>query len=214
MSEDEIRESIVRWGKSLFDRGLTSGSSGNISARVAGGYIATPTNSCLGFLDPERLAILDGDGRHIAGDPPTKELPLHLGVYRNRPSAAAVVHLHSTFSTALSCLADTDPLDAIPPITPYAVMRLGRVPVIPYARPGAPEAETLIAEKAGAHVAMLLRNHGPIVAGETLDAAVFAIEELEEAAKLVFMTRAMPLRLLDDTAVNDLTNHFPRSTHA
>jgi ribulose-5-phosphate 4-epimerase/fuculose-1-phosphate aldolase len=214
MNDQTVRESIARWGKSLFERGLTSGSSGNISVATANGYIATPTNSCLGFLDPDRLSILDAEGRHVSGDQPTKELPLHFGIYRNTPSARAVVHLHSTHATALSCLADTDVRNAIPPITPYVVMRLGHVPLVEYFRPGAAEAETLIAEKAKTHSAMLLQNHGPIVSGDSLDAAIFAMEELEEAAKLVLLTRAMPLRLLDGAAVEDLREHFIRRTHA
>jgi 3-dehydro-4-phosphotetronate decarboxylase len=208
MNEQTVRQSIVRWGKSLFDRGQTSGSSGNISAAIEGGYIATPTNSCLGFLDAERLSKLDLEGNHVSGEPPTKEMPLHFGFYRNRPSARAVVHLHSTYSTALSCLADVDRSDAISPITPYAVMRLGKVPVVPYTRPGAPEAEAMIRDSVKAHSALLLQNHGPIVSGENLDAAVFAIEELEETAKLVLLTRGMPLRVLDEQAVESLSPTF------
>lgn len=208
MTELQIRQAIVRWGKSLFERGLTSGSSGNISVKVEDGYIATPTNSCLGFLYTERLSKLDTEGGHLAGDPPTKELPLHLGFYRSQTSARAVVHLHSTYSTALSCLADIDQTNAIPPITPYAVMRLGKVPVVPYIRPGAGAAEQLVGTLAAGHPAMLLANHGPIVCAETLDSAVFAIEELEEAAKLLMLTRGMSVRLLDETVVDDLSTHF------
>lgn len=208
MNEEAARESVVRWGKSLFERGLTSGSSGNISVRVAGGYIATPTNSCLGFLESGRLSKLDDGGNHLSGDRPTKELPLHFGFYRSVPSTGAVVHLHSTFATALSCLADTDPTDAIPPITPYAVMRLGRVPMVEYVRPGATEAGPLVGALATRYAAMLLQNHGPIVCAETLDAAVFAMEELEEAAKLIVLTRGMPVRLLDEPAIVDLGRHF------
>ena len=149
------------WGKSLFERGLTSGSSGNMSVRTPDGYLATPTNSCLGFLEPDRLSKLDTEGKHISGDLPTKELPLHFGFYRSRPSASAVVHLHSTFATALSCLDDTNPDDAIPPITPYVVMRAGRVPVAPYTRPGSADLFALIAERAADHPAIPLANHGP-----------------------------------------------------
>jgi ribulose-5-phosphate 4-epimerase/fuculose-1-phosphate aldolase len=208
MRENAMRDEIVQWGRSLFQRGLTAGSSGNISVRLADGWLTTPTNSCLGFLDPDRLSRLDAAGNHIAGDPPTKEVPLHFAFYHSRPQCHAVVHLHSTHATALSCLADTDPTDAIPPITPYVVMRVGRVPVIPYTRPGAPEAAPLIAAIAAGHAAALLANHGPIVAGASLSAAVFAIEELEEAAKLVILTRGMAVRLLDAAAIADLDLHF------
>ena len=210
MSEDEqrARDSLVRWGKSLFDRGLTPGSSGNLSVRVADGWLFTPTNSCLGFLDADRLSRLDADGRHIGGDAPTKELPLHFAFYESRPTARAVVHLHSTHATALSCLADVDPDDAIPPITPYVVMRVGRVPVVPYTRPGSADVAPLIRARAPDHPAILLGNHGPVVAGTTLESAVFAMEELEETARLVLMTRGMAVRHLATQEIADLEATF------
>ena len=210
MSEDEqrARDSLVRWGKSLFDRGLTPGSSGNLSVRVADGWLFTPTNSCLGFLDADRLSRLDVDGRHIGGDAPTKELPLHFAFYEARPSARAVVHLPSTHATALSCLADVDPDDAIPPITPYVVMRVGRVPVVPYTRPGSADVAPLIRARAPDHPAILLGNHGPVVAGTTLESAVFAMEELEETARLVLMTRGMAVRHLATQEIADLEATF------
>lgn len=206
--EQRAREGLVRWGKSLFDRGLTPGSSGNLSVRVADGYLFTPTNSCLGFLDADRLSKLDAGGKHVGGDPPTKELPLHFAFYESRPSARAVVHLHSTHATALSCLADTDPDNAIPPITPYVVMRVGRVPVVPYTRPGSADVAPLIRAKAPEHPAILLGNHGPVVAGTTLESAVFAMEELEETARLVLMTRGMAIRHLDQQEIADLEATF------
>ena len=207
MNEASIRAAIVKWGKSLFERGLTAGSSGNISVRVEDGFIATPTNSCLGFLDPDRLSKLDGDGNHLSGDQPTKELPLHFAFYEGR-KCGAVVHLHSTYATALSCLSDTDPADAVPAITPYVVMRVGAVPIVPYTRPGSPEVRPLIARIVAEHGAALLENHGPIVSGPTLDSAVFAIEELEEAAKLAILTRGMPVRHLSRAAIDDLNATF------
>ncbi len=143
-SEAAQRAAVVRLSKSLFDRGLTPGSSGNISVRLDDGWLFTPTNACLGFLDADRLSKLDAAGRHVSGDPPTKELPLHFGFYEARPQAGAVVHLHSTYATLLSCLADIDPTDAIPPITPYVVMRVGRVPVLPYTMPGSPDVKPLV----------------------------------------------------------------------
>ncbi|MAU22134.1 MAG: aldolase [Martelella sp.] len=207
MNEEKIRADIVKWGRSLFERGLTAGSSGNISARIDGGYIATPTNSCLGFLEPDRLSKLDPDGNHISGDKPTKELPLHFAFYEGR-SCAAVVHLHSSYATALACLADTDPADAIPPITPYVVMRVGTVPVVPYTRPGSADVKARIAAIVADHSAALLENHGPIVCGASLDAAVFAIEELEEAAKLAIITHGMPVRQLTPSMIADLNATF------
>jgi 3-dehydro-4-phosphotetronate decarboxylase len=208
MHEHALREAVVRWGKSLFERGLTAGSSGNISVKTADGYLATPTNSCLGFLDVERLSKLDSDGKHLSGDAPTKELPLHFSFYEKRPQTGAVVHLHSTYATALSCLADTDPKDAIPPLTPYVVMRVGKVPVVPYTRPGSADVKPLIVGIAGEHSAVLLENHGPIVSAATLDSAVFAIEELEEAAKLSIITRGMTVRQLNTGQIADLEQHF------
>lgn len=206
--EQKARDGLVRWGKSLFDRGLTPGSSGNLSVRLADGWLFTPTNSCLGFLDADRLTRLDVDGRHIGGDAPTKELPLHFAFYESRPTARAVVHLHSTHATALSCLADVDPDDAIPPITPYVVMRVGRVPVVPYTRPGSADVAPLIRARAPDHPAILLGNHGPVVAGTTLESAVFAMEELEETARLVLMTRGMAVRHLATQEIADLEATF------
>lgn len=208
MTEELLRRAIAQWGRSLFERGLTAGSSGNISVKHDDFYLMTPTNSCLGFLDPDRLAKLDLSGELVSGDPPTKELPLHFAFYETRPSARAVVHLHSTYSTALSCLNDIDPEDAVPPITPYVVMRVGRVPVVPYTRPGSPDVAIHIRAKAGKHAAILLGNHGPVVAGSSLEAAVYALEELEETAKLVLLTRNLPVRRLDRGQIEDLNASF------
>lgn len=209
--EVQLREELVRWGRSIFDRGLTAGSSGNISVRTAdGGFLVTPTNSCLGFLDAQSLSKLDASGGHIGGDKPTKELPLHMAFYEVRPSARAVVHLHSTYATALSCLMDTDPQDAIAPITPYVVMRVGRVPVIPYTMPGSPDVAPMIREQAKTSAAVLLANHGPTVAGASLRAAVFAMEELEETARLLVTTHGMRTRRLTDEQVAELHRSFPR----
>jgi ribulose-5-phosphate 4-epimerase/fuculose-1-phosphate aldolase len=208
VTEADLRAAMVKWSRSLFERGLTSGSSGNITVRLADGFLATPTNSCLGFLEPDRLSKLDAAGQPVSGDAPTKELPLHLAFYRNRPSAQAVVHLHSTYATALSCLSDVNRLNAVPPITPYVVMRVGRVPVLPYARPGSAELAPAIAACAAECAAVLLANHGPVVAGRSLEDAVFAIEELEAAAKLAIVTKGLPVRHLDVAAIDDLNAHF------
>ena len=206
--EDSQRATLVRLAKSLFDRGLTPGSSGNISVRLDDGYLFTPTNACLGFLEPANISKLDAHGRHLSGDLPTKELPLHFGFYEARPSARAVVHLHSTFSTLLSCLADTDPDNAIPPITPYVVMRVGRVPVVPYTKPGSPDVKPFILAKAAEHPAVLLANHGPVVAGLSLEAAVYAMEELEETARLVVLSKGMNVRHLGPGHVEELEQSF------
>ena len=208
MNETDLRHRIAEWGRLLFGRSFTVGSSGNISVRCAGGYLLTPTNSCLGLLDPDRLSRLDEAWVPVSGDPPTKELPLHRAFYEGRPQTRAVVHLHSTFATALSCLADVDQDDAIPPITPYVVMRVGRVPVLPYTAPGSPDVAPLVRAKAADHAAVLLANHGPVVAGTSLDAAVYAAEELEETAKLVVLTRGLQVRHLDAGQIATLTATF------
>ncbi len=208
MSEKESRDHLVKWGKSLFERGLTAGASGNMSVRLDDGFLFTPTNSCLGYLKADRISKLDLQGKPVSGDPPTNELTLHFGFYDQRPTSRAVVHLHSTYATALSCLSDTDARDAIPPITPYVVMRVGQVPIVPYTRPGSSGVKPLIDALAAAHPAVLLENHGPVVAGATLDAAVFAIEELEEAAKLAIILHGMKVRQLSPEAIADLNKNF------
>jgi ribulose-5-phosphate 4-epimerase/fuculose-1-phosphate aldolase len=206
--EASARTALAAWSRSLFERRFTVGSSGNISVRIDGGFLCTPTNSCLGFLDPGRISRLDEQGLHIGGDAPTKELPLHLAFYEGRPAARAVVHLHSTYATALSCLADTDADDAIAPITPYVVMRVGRVPVLPYTKPGSADIAPIIKARAAASAAVLLANHGPLVAGTSLENAVFAAEELEETAKLLLLTRGMNVSRLNAEAVADLESSF------
>jgi 3-dehydro-4-phosphotetronate decarboxylase len=204
IDEQSLRDEICRWGKSMFDRGLTFGSSGNLSARLDDGFLVTPTNSCLGFLDPARLTKLDPAGGHLSGDKPTKEIPLHMAVYQARPQAMGIVHLHSTYATALSCLSDIDPMDAIPAITPYVVMRVGRVPMLRYVQPGSQDIAELVHAIAPDHSGFLLANHGLVISGESFRDAVFAAEELEETAKLVFLTRGQGARHLSDDEIAQL----------
>ncbi len=196
LSEAGLREDICRLGGSMFARGLTFGSSGNISVRLDDGWLMTPTNVSLGRLDPARLARLDAAGRLVSGDPPTKESFLHRAMYEERRQALAVVHLHSTHSVAVSALADVDPDDVLPPITAYYVMRVGRLPLVPYHPPGDPSLAGAVRKLAGKHHAVLLANHGPVVAGDSLDAAANAIEELEETAKLFLLLRGSKTRPL------------------
>ena len=196
MTERELRAAIVAHGRSLFARGLSPGTSGNLSARIEGGRQMTPTNSSLGALDPARLSRLDEAGRHVDGDPPTKEVWLHLALYGERPDAQAIVHLHSTHAVAVACLDGTDPADVLPALTPYYVLRVGRLPLVPYGRPGDPALVDAVRLRARDSHALLLANHGPIVAGASLDAAASAIEEIEETAKLVLLLDGMPARQL------------------
>jgi ribulose-5-phosphate 4-epimerase/fuculose-1-phosphate aldolase len=208
MTENKLRDEMARLSKSLFNRGFSVGSAGNISAAVEDGVLITPTNSCLGFLDPARISKLDRKGNHVSGDKPSKEVFLHRAFYDTRPGTGAVVHLHSTYATALSCLADLDPEDCIPPLTPYVVMRVGRVKLVPYFRPGDAAGGALIRALEGRHAAVLLANHGPVVSGKELAATVYAAEELEETAKLLVTLRGAPLRLLDADQVAELHRSF------
>lgn len=204
MNESKAREAICAIAASIFNRGLTAGSSGNISLRVEGGWLMTPTNASLGRLDPARLSKLDDSGRLLAGDAPTKESFLHRVMYEERADTGAVVHLHSTYSVAVSCLAEIDPADVLPPITAYYVMRVGRLPLIPYFRPGDLALAEAVRGFAGRHHAVLLANHGPVVAGSSLDAAVNAIEELEETARLYLLLRGAKTRFLTPSQVTGL----------
>jgi len=204
MNEAKVREAICEIGASIFERGLTAGSSGNISVRVADGWLMTPTNASLGRLDPARLSKLDDSGRPIGGDAPTKESFLHRVMYEERGDTGAVVHLHSTHSVAVSCLSDVDPHDVLPPITAYYVMRVGRLPLVPYFRPGDLALAEAVRDFAGKHHAVLLANHGPVVAGSSLDAAVNAVEELEETAKLYLLLRGAKTRFLTPQQVKEL----------
>ena len=202
--EAAAREAICRLGASIFARGLTFGSSGNISVKLADGYLMTPTNVSMGELDPARLAKLAPDGKLLSGDPPTKESFLHRAMYEERGTAEAVVHLHSTHSVAVSCLADVDPTDALPPITAYYVMRVGTLPLVPYYKPGDPKLADAVRTLAGSHHAVLLANHGPVVAGTSLSAAAAAIEELEETARLHLLLHGHRTRFLTKAQVRDL----------
>ncbi len=208
MSESRLREEICTLGRSLFERGLTPGSSGNISVRLDDGWLMTPTNACLGRLDPARLSRLDVEGRLVSGDKPTKESFLHTSMYAQRPDAGAIVHLHSTHAVAVSVLADLDPAEAIPPITAYYVMKIGKLALVPYYAPGDEALAEAVREVAGRHHAVLLANHGPVVAGKDLETAVYATEELEETAKLYLMLRGERLRLLAPSEVATLRERF------
>jgi len=208
-TETALRESIVRYGRSMFERGLTFGSSGNISARLEDGWLMTPTNVSLDRLDPARLARLDDRGKLISGDAPTKESFLHITMYRKRQSSRAVVHLHSTHSVAVSCLADVNTQDVLPPVTAYYVMRVGSLPLVPFHPPGDMSLADAVAKLAGKHHAVLLANHGPVVAGTSLDAAVGAIEELEETARLYLLLRNEKTRWLTPEQVADFRKRYP-----
>jgi ribulose-5-phosphate 4-epimerase/fuculose-1-phosphate aldolase len=208
MGEARLREEICYFGKSLFDRGLTFGSAGNISVRVDDGWLMTPTNSCLGRLDPAALSKVNQKGELMSGDKATKEYFLHLSMYAERPSACAIVHLHSTHSVAVSLIADLNPEQPIPPITAYYVMKIGKLALVPYYAPGDMTLANAVREVAGRHHAVLLANHGPIVAGKDLETAVYATEELEETAKIFLMLRGEKIRVLSADQVRQLELKF------
>jgi len=209
MSETVLREQICLLAKSLFDRGLTHGSTGNISARTEdGGLLVSPTGTSFGRLDPGRLSRFDARGVLIAGDSPTKEMPLHTAFYDTRSSAGAVVHLHSCHSVAWSLMPDVDEDNFLPPLTPYAIMQLGKVKLLPFFLPGDPAMGEAVRGLAGKRSAVMLANHGPVVAGRDVAAACNAIEELEETARLAMMLRGIDARALTDGQVRKIVTQF------
>lgn len=208
-AEADLRELICTLAKSLYDRGLTGGSSGNISARTGdGGLLVTPTGSSFGRLDPARLSLFDSKGTHVGGDKPTKEMPLHSAFYQTRSTAGAVVHLHSCHAVALSMLEGVDHDNFLPPLTPYAIMKLGKVKLLPVFLPGDPAMGDAVRGLAGKRSAVMLANHGPVVAGKDVEAACYAIEELEDTARLALLTHGLPRRPLSDAQINDIVTRF------
>jgi len=209
VSETALREEICRLGESLFARGLTHGSTGNVSARCGDRWLLTPTGSNLGRLDPARLSLLDDKGGLVSGDPPSKEAFLHLAMYQERAASRAVVHLHSVHAVAVSVLAEVDPEDVLPPLTAYYVMRVGRLPLLPYHPPGDLGLADAVRRVARAHHAVLLANHGPVVAGASLAAAADAVEELEATARLHLLLRGERVRPLTPAEVAALRARYP-----
>ena len=210
MSEEaRLREEICLLAKSLFDRGLTGGSTGNISARLpGGGLLVSPTGACFGRLDPGRLSRLDVEGRLVDGDPPTKEMPLHAAFYETRSTAGAVVHLHSCHSVAWSMMPEADTDSFLPPLTPYSIMKLGKVALLPFFLPGDPAMGEAIRGLAGKRSAVMLASHGPVVAGKDPEAACNAIEELEDTARLALLTRGAQARMLTPDQVASVVGAF------
>ena len=206
--ETRERDKIARLSRSLYERGLTAGSSGNISVRLSDGWLLTPTNSCLGELDPARISRLDWDGNLLAGDPPSKEAFLHRSMYEVRAKAGAIVHLHSTHSAAVSCMCGLDHENCIPPLTPYFIMKIGRLPLVPYFRPGDKALGEVIRGLAGKHSAVLLSNHGPVVSGPDLEGAIYASEELEETAKIFLLLQNARTNCLNAEQIEELKTAF------
>jgi ribulose-5-phosphate 4-epimerase/fuculose-1-phosphate aldolase len=197
-------EDIVQLGASMFARGLTPGRTGNLSCRIGDEIVVTPTGASLGSLAARELAIIDLDGRPVRGGRPTKEATVHAALYRSRPTARAVVHLHSTHAVAVSCLADIDQDSALPPLTAYFAMRVGRLPLVPYFAPGDPALGNAVGETARQHQAMLLANHGSVVAGDDLLSAADAAEEIEETARLSLLLHDRSTRPLTAAQLDGL----------
>ena len=206
----DLREQLCDFGLSLYNRGFTHGSTGNLSVRLPdGNLLVTPTGSSLGRLTPEGLSVIKQNGELISGPKPTKEVPLHQALYSTRGErAGAVVHLHSCYATALSLLPDQNEKDWLPHLTPYGIMQLGQVRLLPYFIPGSPEIGSAIKGLAGKHSAIMLANHGPVVSAKTLEAAVYASEELEATSKLAYLTRALEPNALSPEQVNELVSTY------
>jgi 3-dehydro-4-phosphotetronate decarboxylase len=208
--EADLRRQLVRMGQLLYTRQLAHGSAGNRSVRLQDGSIlVTPTNSSLGDLDADRISKVSPEGEHLSGDKPSKEYFFHLAVFEQRPTAQAVVHLHSTYSVAVSCLDHQHTQDVLPPYTAYHVMRVGKLPLVPYFRPGDRALADAVKRAAREHRSMLLANHGPIVSGAGLKEAVYAYEELEETAKLHFILGDRPASPLNLEQIADVNRAFP-----
>ncbi|MEM1159850.1 MAG: aldolase [Pseudomonadota bacterium] len=209
MTEAKLRELICLLAKSMFDRGLTGGSTGNISARTEdGGLLVSPTGTSFGRLDPGRLSRFDAEGTLIDGDKPTKEMPLHTAFYDTRSATGAVVHLHSVHAVAWSMMPEVDPDNFLPALTPYPIMKLGRVKLLPFFMPGDPAMGEAVRGLAGKRSAVMLANHGPVVAAKDVDSACNAIEELEDGARLAMLTRGLGPRGLSDLEVRALVDKF------
>lgn len=207
--EAQCREQVVEIGRTLFERGYTHGSTGNISLPLDDGWLVTPTGTSLGTLDPATLSKLDDKGNWVSGDKPTKETFLHQSVYHNRPQAGAVIHLHGTHSVALSCLPGLDADDVLPKLTAYSHMQCGAVAMLPYYRPGDLKLAEAVGLAASKHWSILLAHHGPVVAGKTLQSAMYAIEELEQTAKLALLLRGANPNTLNEAQLAELDQHFP-----
>lgn len=208
-AEARLREDICLLAKSLFDRGLTHGSTGNISARTDdGGLLVSPTGTSFGRLDPARLSRFDASGTLIDGDPPTKEMPLHTAFYDTRSSAGAVVHLHACHSVAWSMMPGVDADNFLPPMTPYGIMKLGKVKLLPFFLPGDPAMGAAVRGLAGKRSAVMLANHGPVVAARDVEAACNAVEELEDTARLAMLMRGFDANMLTAAQVGAIVTKF------
>ncbi|GAC1421922.1 MAG: aldolase [Candidatus Velthaea sp.] len=209
MSDRATRKEMCRLGERLVKRGLVHGTTAHISVRTADGYLVTPTGCALDRLEPADITQLTAAGVRVRGLEPTKEAHVHLAMYDARPSARAIVHTHSHHCVALTLVPDINVEDALPPLTPYYVMRVGYAPIVPYYPPGDPELAGAVRRYSEGRRALLLAHHGPIVAGTSLEDAAAVLEELEEAARLFLLVRDRAYRTLDAGAVTYLRERYP-----
>jgi ribulose-5-phosphate 4-epimerase/fuculose-1-phosphate aldolase len=210
MTEVQLRQQMVDLGRILDRQGHCPGTSGNISVKLDDGFLMSPTNSRLGMLAPANISRLAPDGRHVGGDKPSKEVVVHQALYGARPHVAAVVHLHAPWSMAVSCLDGLDAANVLPPLTPYYVMRIGKLPLVPYFRPGDAALAAAVGRQAADSHALLLAQHGLIVGGRDLPDAVANAEELEATARLYLLLKDRPQRFLSAARVAELESVFPR----
>lgn len=210
LNEFEAKQKIVQYAASMFNRGLTSGASANMSVRIDQGWVITPTNTCFGFLDEARLAVVDHDGNLISGDKPSKEFLLHKVIYEKRPEDQCVIHLHSTYATALSCLPCDDIFNSVPTYTPYLTMRLGPIATIPYFSPGDGQLVDAVSDVAAKHPGVLMANHGPIVSAKSVEDALYGMEELEESCKIALLLRSENANKLTAQEIETLATRFKK----
>lgn len=210
LTEQAAKEKIVLFAKSIFDRGLTSGASANMSVKIDGGWVITPTNTCFGFLNADELSVVSEDGTLLSGLPASKEFKLHKAIYQQRPQDTCIVHLHSTYATALSCLPCDDIFNCVPCYTPYLTMRLGQIALVPYFAPGDDDLADAVGKVAAKHAGIIMANHGPIVSATTVESCVFGIEELEESCKMAMLLKDHSAIKLSDPQINYLINRFKK----
>jgi ribulose-5-phosphate 4-epimerase/fuculose-1-phosphate aldolase len=199
---------LIHAGQALVAAGLSPGSSGNVSVRDGDRILMSGTGTRLGALAPEDVAVLDADGTYLSGAKPSKEVSLHLALYAKNPTHTAVVHVHSPYAVAVSCLAPWSDHSAVPPLTPYSLMRVGQVPLLPFAAPGDPAMGELITDSPHAFRAALLSNHGAVASGEDLERAVDSSVELEEACRITVLTEGSNRRLIDPAEVRSITSRW------
>lgn len=210
LNEQQAKEKIVKYAKSIFDRGLTSGASANMSVRIPEGWVMTPTNTCFGFLNIDELSVVAHDGTLLKGEPPSKEFRLHKAIYDQRPQDTCVIHLHSTYATALSCLPCEDIENCVPCYTPYLSMRLGAIAMVPYFAPGNDDLAEAVGKIANNHPGIIMANHGPIVSAPDVEKCVYGMEELEESCKLAIMLNGLSANKLGETQIQELLQKFKK----